>query len=72
MIHHCTFEGCPNSVEYPETFAAPPPGWAHLSGWGPGIKDGMYCGPHADALETLLITGELETIQRPKRRRREQ
>ena len=30
MIHHCTFEGCPKSVEWPAVFFLPPEGWC---GW---------------------------------------
>jgi hypothetical protein len=63
VIHRCTFEGCPKSVEYPETFVRPPPGWAWLADWGPGVKDGIYCEPHANALEEMLLNGELATIQ---------
>lgn len=63
MIHRCTFEGCHRSVELPEVYRLPPPGWVHLSAWGPGVPDGLYCQPHADALEALLESGELDTLQ---------
>ena len=46
MIHHCAFEGCPKSVEWPAFSSCPPKagrGWR----WGPGVRDGMYCEPHA-------------------------
>jgi hypothetical protein len=69
MIHHCTFEGCPKSVEWPAVFLLPPEGWTWLEAWGPGVRDGMYCAPHARALEALLLSGELGQAQRPPNRR---
>jgi hypothetical protein len=69
MIHHCTFEGCPKSVEWPAVFWLPPEGWTWLERWGPGVRDGMYCEPHAKALEALLLSGELHQAQRPPARR---
>jgi hypothetical protein len=54
MIHHCTFEGCLKSTERPAV-----EGWAWLQAWGPGVRDGLYCAPHAKALEALLLSGEL-------------
>ena len=70
MIHHCTFAGCPKSVEWPAVFFLPPEGWTWLEAWGPGVRDGMYCDPHAKALEALLLSGELRQAQRPPARRR--
>ena len=69
MIHHCTFEGCLKSVEWPAVFFLPPEGWTWLERWGPGVRDGMYCEPHARALEALLLSGELHQAQRPPARR---
>ena len=34
MIHHCTFEGCPKSVEWPAVFFLPPEGWCVAGGVG--------------------------------------
>jgi hypothetical protein len=64
MRHRCQFEGCLRTVEWPEVFTLPPEGWSWLQDWGPGVPEGMYCKPHADALEALLVSGELESIQR--------
>jgi hypothetical protein len=58
----CTFDGCWQRTLQPYT-----DGWAGLSDWAPGIKDGWYCKPHADALEALYESGELEYIQRGAR-----
>ena len=69
MIHHCTFEGCLKSVEWPAVFFLPPEGWTWLEPWGPGVRDGMYCEPHAKALEALLLSGELHQAQGPPARR---
>jgi hypothetical protein len=69
MIHNCTFEGCLKSVEWPAVFFLPPEGWTWLERWGPGVRDGMYCEPHAKALEALLLSGELHQAQRPPARR---
>jgi hypothetical protein len=44
----CTFRGCRARTFQPYT-----DGWANLSAWGPGIPDGWYCGPHADAIERV-------------------
>jgi len=54
----CSFEGCWRRSTRPY-----PDGWSYLAAWGPGIKDGFYCQPHADALEALNISGELDHIQ---------
>jgi hypothetical protein len=62
VIYHCAFKVCHKAVEYPEVFMLPPDGWAWLSGWGPGVKDGMYCKPHASALEELLMAGGLNDV----------
>ena len=69
MIHHCTFEGCLKSVEWPAVFLLPPEGWAWLEMWGPGVRDGMYCETHGRALEALFLSGELGQAQRPPARR---
>jgi hypothetical protein len=66
MIHHCTFEGCLKSVEWPAVFLLPPEGWAWL--WAPDIREGMYCEPHARALEALHLN-KLRQAQRPRTRR---
>jgi hypothetical protein len=58
MTTKCTFKGCPKTTEQPFT-----DGWANLGDWGPGIEDGFYCRAHADALEDLLVSGELGGIQ---------
>lgn len=60
--HHCTFGGCPKSSEQPYT-----DGWSNLCAWGPGIPDGFYCKPHADALEAMLMDGTLAEIQKRQR-----
>jgi hypothetical protein len=65
MIHHCTFEGCLKSTEQPAL-----EGWASLTAYGPGVRDGRYCAPHGKALEALLLSGELGQAQRPPARRR--
>ena len=44
----CTFNGC-----HARTFQPYTDGWASLAAWGPGILDGWYCGPHADAIERV-------------------
>jgi hypothetical protein len=54
----CTFAGCHRS-----TFQPGIDGWAALVRWGPGIEDGWYCKPHADAIEALDESGELDRIQ---------
>ena len=64
MIHHCSFEGCPKSVERPAIS-----GWTWLVAWGPGVRDGVYCETHARALEALHLSGELRQAQRPPTRR---
>ena len=69
MIHHCTFEGCLKWVEWPAVFLLPPEGWTWLETRGLGIRHGMYCEPHARALEALLLRGELRQTQRPPTRR---
>jgi hypothetical protein len=58
MLRHCTFEGCPKTTENWLDDR-----WAHLDGWGIGVREGYYCREHADALEALLENGELEEIQ---------
>jgi hypothetical protein len=63
----CAFEGCLEFFDGPETLIVPPEGWAHLSGWGPGVADGFYCGRRADALEKLHLSGELGALQARKR-----
>ena len=72
MIHHCTFEGCLKSVEWPAVFLLPPEGWAWL--WATDIREGMYCDPHARALEARLLRGERQAqrllARRPRRTRR--
>jgi hypothetical protein len=64
MIHHCAFEGCLKSTERPFS-----EGWASLATWGPGVRDGRYCAPHASVLEALLLSGELGQAQRTPNRR---
>jgi len=59
---YCSFSGCHRSIIRRDYFV-PPEGWAYLSDWGPGIKRGFYCKPHADALEALNDSGELDYIQ---------
>jgi hypothetical protein len=44
----CTYEGCRATSEAPAT-----DGWRQLVDW-PGIADGWYCRPHADALEAVI------------------
>jgi hypothetical protein len=68
MIHHCTFKGCPKSVETPAVFLLPPEGWAWLETREPGVRDGIR-EPHARALEARLLRGELRQAQRPPTRR---
>jgi hypothetical protein len=58
----CSFAGCHRSIPR-RSYVVPPEGWVCLSGWGPGIQDGFYCKPHADAIEALNDSGELEQIQ---------
>ena len=55
--YRCTFPGCHRSTSRHPYLV----GWCYLACWGPGIKDGFYCGPHGDAIEAL--SGELEHIQ---------
>jgi hypothetical protein len=69
MIHHCTFEGCLKSVEWPAVFFLPPEGWMWIETREPGVRDGMYCEPHGKALEALFLSGELGQAQRPPARR---
>jgi hypothetical protein len=59
--HKCAFDGCPARSEQPYT-----DGWASLSDWGPGIKDGFYCKAHAAALEEMLMDGSFQEIQEAK------
>ena len=54
----CTFDGCTAKSDQPFT-----DGWSSLGDWGPGIKDGLYCKAHADALEAMLEDGSLGEIQ---------
>jgi hypothetical protein len=61
--NYCTFSGCPKHFDAPGAIMVPPKGWAHLSEWGVGVRDGFYCEAHADALEAMLMSGELETLQ---------
>jgi hypothetical protein len=57
--YRCTFPGCHRSTgRHPYLV-----GWCYLACWGPGIKDGFYCGPHGDAIEALSDSSELEHIQ---------
>ena len=65
MIHHCTFAGLSEIGRMACCFLLPPEGWTWLEAWGPGVRDGMYCDPHAKALEALLLSGELHQAQRP-------
>jgi hypothetical protein len=44
----CQMEGCPRA------------GWRWLQDWAPGVRDGYYCSEHAEALEALLVSGELD------------
>ena len=60
MLHHCKFEGCRKTVEYPQTFMFPPEGWSYLYKYGPGIPDGLHCKEHADAIEAVLMEGGLD------------
>ena len=54
--YRCAFPGCHRSTDrYPYVV-----GWANLCDWGPGIPDGFYCKPHADAIEALNDSGELD------------
>ena len=61
MLHRCTFDGCAETVEAPETFMLPPDGWVLFQVWGLGIPDGLYCAGHANAIE--LIVPELDELQ---------
>jgi hypothetical protein len=61
----CSFCGCWRTTVQPYT-----DGWSGLAAWGPGIPDGWYCKPHADALEALSDSGELEYIQSKARKSR--
>jgi hypothetical protein len=61
MIRRCTFEGCYRSTESPGKDE-----WSYLEDWGPGVRDGFYYKPHADALEELLMSGEIEVEGTPK------
>src|SRR5215472_977420 len=58
--YRCSFEGCHRSTTQHPYLA----GWANLGGWGPGIPEGFYCKPHADAIVALDESGEIEYIQR--------
>jgi hypothetical protein len=69
MIHRCTFEGCLRSVEIPAVFLFPPEGWWWIEARMPGVRDGLYCEPHAKALEALIMSGELRQARRPPTRR---
>jgi hypothetical protein len=40
-------------------------GWAYLSKYGPGIKDGSYCPAHANAIERVLLAGGLDGGAKP-------
>ena len=55
----CTFPGCHRSTNRHPYLV----GWCSLGGWGPGIPDGWYCGPHGDAIEALNDSGELDCRQ---------
>jgi hypothetical protein len=57
--YKCAFPGCHRSTHRHPYLV----GWCCLNGWGPGIKDGFYCGPHGDAIEALRENGELEEAQ---------
>jgi hypothetical protein len=63
MTHRCPMEPCGKSVEWPRVFGMPPKGWAWLDDWGPGVPTGMYCEEHAEALNQMVISGELPAIQ---------
>jgi hypothetical protein len=45
----CTWDGCWRHSSRPYG-----DGWAYLAVWGPPIKDGFYCRPHADAIEVVM------------------
>ena len=49
MIHHCTFEGCLKSVEWPAVFFLPPEGWTWIGTREPGVRDGTDREPHGKA-----------------------
>jgi hypothetical protein len=71
LRRRCAFGGCLEFFDGPEMLMAPPEGWTHFS--GPGVADGFYCRFHADALQKLLLAGELGALQARKggdRRRR--
>ena len=66
-LRHCAFSGCAKTVDLPGVILLPPEGWVWLDRWGPGVPDGLYCQPHAEALEALHLSGELVEAQRPAR-----
>jgi hypothetical protein len=51
----CTWDGCWRRSSRPYA-----DDWAYLCSWGPAIKDGFYCKPHADAIEAVDMDGGLE------------
>jgi len=59
----CTFAGCWRTTWQPYA-----DGWSGLAAWGPGIENGWYCKAHADAIEALDESGELDRIQAAGRR----
>jgi hypothetical protein len=60
MRTRCSFPGCHRSTT---RMWRGTDDWPFLASWGPGIPDGFYCKPHADALEALSDSGELDHIQ---------
>ena len=55
-LTRCAFDGCHKTSVNPVE-----DGWSYLAEWGPGVRDGFYCKPHVDALEALLVSGELHS-----------
>jgi len=54
----CSFAGCGQSTSQPYA-----DGWSELCEWGPGVKNGFYCRPHAAAVEALVEHDDLERIE---------
>jgi hypothetical protein len=48
----CAWRDCPATTKAPAA-----DGWTHLSDWGLGIRDGIYCPAHAAAIEAEFGEG---------------
>lgn len=50
-VWRCAFPGCCSTTRYPGGYL-----WENLSGL-PGLKDGLYCPAHAEAIEQVKKEG---------------